>query len=340
MELAQFRELAHDLAERNAPMRDAAADLISRGHSIESLLPIAGGDGGNPSHPLGPPGVSGNTITVDSMLKTPTRVTRMIMDLSLQKFIADRVFSSAGGVQGGAVIYDQAVENELYTDRDVQRVAPAGEFPLVTAPRLAPKVAEVEKWGGKVFITDEAKDRNDSAGFTNKVRQLTNTIIRKINQRSIEVLNDSIESSKQTTAGVKWSEVVVGGSEQSNADEFPARDFALAEQLATEQELGISYTLWILNPQEYTALVVIYGTGLQQILSALNISLFVSNRVTAGTAIVVAEGQVGEMKIEKPLSSETWRDPEGRERTWLQSSVRPVMYVTNPFAVLEFTGLA
>ena len=336
MDTSDFLELAHDLAEANKSSRLAVARNIRAG-----LPPMLGADGGNPSHPLGPPVVSGNTVTVDSMLKQPTRVTRMIMDLSLQKFIADRVFSSAGGVQGGAVIYDQATQNELYTDRDVQRVAPAAEFPLVTAPRLVPKLAEVEKWGGKVFITDEAKDRNDSASFTNKVRQLTNTIIRKINQRSVEVLTAAITEHSQTVTGVSWSRVVVGGSSQSNADLFPARDFALVDQLATEDELGVKYTLWILAPQEYTELIIIYGAqGLTELLNALGISVYVSNRITRGTALVVAEGQVGEMRVEKPLSSETWRDADGRERTWLQSSVRPVMYVTNPFAVIEVTGLA
>ena len=336
MDTSDFLDLAHDLAEAHRSSRLAVARNLRAG-----LPPIMGADGGNPSHPLGPPSISGNTITVDSMLKQPTRVTRMIMDLSLQKFIADRVFSSAGGVQGGAVIYDQATQNELYTDRDVQRVAPAGEFPLITAPRLVPKLAEVEKWGGKVFITDEAKDRNDAASFTNKVRQLTNTIVRKINQRAVEVLNAAITEHSQTTTGVDWSTVVVGGSGQSNADKFPARDFALVDQLATEDELGVKYTLWLLNPQEYTQLIIIYGaSGLTELLSALGISVYVSNRIRAGTALVVAEGQVGEMRVEKPLSSETWRDADGRERTWLQSSVRPIMYVTNPFAVLEVTGLA
>jgi hypothetical protein len=45
------------------------------------------------------------------------------------------------------------------------------------------------------------------------------------------------------------------------------------------------------------------------------------------------------MRIEKPLGTETWREPE-TERTWSQTSVRPVMYVTNPFSVLQANGLA
>src|SRR3954449_7556133 len=93
------------------------------------------------AHPLGPPTISGTLVTVDTMLNQPTRVTRMIMDLSLQRFIADRVFASGGGVTGGAVIYDQATQNWLYADRDVQRVSPGGQFPLVTGSRPTPQLA-------------------------------------------------------------------------------------------------------------------------------------------------------------------------------------------------------
>lgn len=291
------------------------------------------------AHPLGPPSVSGTLITVDTMLQQPTRITRMIMDLTLQRFIADRVFASAGGVSGGAVIYDTVQANELYTNRDVQRVEPGAEFPLVTSERLVPNVAQVEKWGGKVFVTDEARDRNNAAGFTNQMRQLGNTVVRKINQRCIEVLEAAITASGFTSAGRNWGAVVVGGSSQSNVTLFPARDFMLAQQLAETDELGVVYDLWLLNPQEYTALALVYGSTLSDILNSLNLSIYVSNRVTAGTAYVVASQQVGEMRVEKPLSSETWREPE-TERTFVQTSVRPVMYVTNPFAVRKFTGLA
>ena len=58
--------------------------------------------GNSPIHPLGPPTLSGNELTIDTMLNQPTRITNMIMDLSLQRFIIDRIFASAGGVTGGA----------------------------------------------------------------------------------------------------------------------------------------------------------------------------------------------------------------------------------------------
>jgi hypothetical protein len=285
--------------------------------------------------------VSGTTITVDTMLNQPTRITRMIMDLSLQRFIADRVFAAAGGVTGGAVIYDEATLNELYLSRDVKRIAPGMEFPIVTSDRQVPKIAPVEKWGGKVWISDEARDRNNSAAFTNQIRQLTNTVIRKINQRAIEVLEASITASGQTAAGRNWSTYNPNGSSATAPQQGPLRDFALAAQLAEEDELGVVYSLWLLNPQEYTNLLVgLGGPGnITAFLGAMNVDIYVSNRVTAGTAYVVAGQTTGEMRIEKPLGSETWREPN-RERTWVQASVRPVMYVTNPYAVIKFTGLA
>jgi len=334
--LEKFDEKHRKILSSREEHLEAVARLEAAGGHV-----IAGGSPVVPVHPLGPPTVSGTEITVDTMLNQPTRITRMIMDLSLQKFIMDRVFSSAGGVTGGAVVYDQATLNELYADRDVQRVAPGAEFPLITSERQQPKIAEVEKWGGKVFITDEAKDRNNSALFTNQIRQLTNTIIRKNNQRAVAELESSITASGQTMTGVDWSTVVVGGSSQSNADLFPARDFATAWQQAEEDELGVVYDLWIVNPAEYARLIIIYGAqGLNELLSSLNLSVYVSNRVTPGTAYAVAQGQVGEFRVEKPLSTETWRDPEGRQRTWVQADVRPVVYVTNPYAVLKVTGLA
>lgn len=292
-------------------------------------------------HPLAPPTVTGTTYTVDFALQNPTRVvTPMIMDLTLQRFFVDRVFANAGGVTGGAVLYNEVEGNDIYAERDVGRVSPGGEFPIVTFQRRVPKVAPVEKWGGKFPITWEARDRNNVSEFTNAVRQLANTIVRKINQRAVEVLEAAITAGSRTVTGRNWSTVVTGGSSQSNHTLWPANDFARAAMMAEQDELGMRYSLWIMNPQEYATLVSIYGNDLDALLSGFGISLYVTNRVAAGTAYVVAEGQVGEMRVEQPLQSRSWDDADGVEQTWIQSSVRPVMFVNNKYGVLKFTGLA
>jgi hypothetical protein len=292
------------------------------------------------AHPLGPPTVSGTTITVDIAANSPTRVTRTLMDLTLQRFFADRVFTSAGGVSGGAVVYDEIVANDLYSDRDIQRVAPGDEFPLITSSRRVPKVAEVEKWGAKFFVTVEARDRNDVAVFTRNVRMMANTIVRKMNQRAVEVLEAAVQASpNRLVTGLNWSTVVTAGASASNSNLWPAYDFARAQMQAETEELGIVYDLWIMNPQEYLQLARIYGPALNDLLSSMGLSIFVTNRVPAGNAYVVQEGTVGQMRVEQPLQTTQWYEQE-TERFWTQSSVRPLMFIDNRWGVLKFTNLA
>lgn len=292
------------------------------------------------AYPLAPPTLSGNVLTVDTALAQPTRITRRIMDLTLQKFIVDRIFSTGGSVSGGSVVYDQATTNELYTDREVERVGPGDEFPVVGSQRPTPKVALVEKWGGKFFITDEARARNDITFFNNQVTQLSNTIVKRVNTNAIATLEAAITAlgGGGTFVGHNWGTVVTGGSSQTNNSGWPAADLAQAQYLADVDELGVTYDLWIVNPKQRLQLAITYGAALDDVLSSYGIEVFASNRVANGTAYAVARGQVGEIRVEKALGTETWRE-EKTQRTWVQSDVRPVMYVTNPYSIKKVTGL-
>ena len=295
-------------------------------------------------HPLGAPVVNGDTITVDTLLRQPTRVTNFIMDLTQARFLLDRLFTSAGGVTGGAVIYDVVTENEMFLERDVERIAPAGEFPLVTGARRAPKVAEVEKWGGKFYTTYEARDRNDLATFRNNTIQLSNTIVRKLNTRAVEILEAAIAANGGLSefVGVDWGAAVPTGSNPSLPAAQPSADFAKAQMLADQRELGIRFDLALVNTVNLMELRNFYralGGGLEDMLDDLGFDeIFASNRIPVGTAYFVARGQLGEMRVEQPLQTITYDEPK-TEREWTQSSVRPVMFVNNPFAVMKVTGI-
>lgn len=329
------------------PLRRCLANMLSAlGYDRAALgvlgLPvIAGGEASTPQHPLDPPTLSGNRITVDLMLQQPTRITTMIRDLTLTRFIADRIFTSGGGVTGGAIVYDQATGNDWwYTSRDVQEVQPGTEFPIVTDERPVPRVERVRKYGGKTFILDEAKDRNNGADFAKQIIKLSNTIVRKINARAVEVLEAAIAEHSRTVVGNNWSTVLLEGNAPTAPQDRPTADFAAARLEAEVRETGIVYDTWIVNPQELTNLVIGYGEKLAGVLDANGIrEMYSSNRVAAGTAYAVAAKQVGEMRVEKPLYTIRWYE-EKTERTWVQSGVRPVMVVTDPFSVLKFTGLA
>lgn len=293
------------------------------------------------AYPLAAPTVAGSTITVEQMLNQPTRITRYLSDISLRNYISPLFFSSPGGVSGGAIIYDQLTLNELFPTRDVQEVAPGGEFPIVTSENGEPKVAVVEKHGGKFFVLDEARDRNDPATIQREGRKLMNAMIRRQDARTIAIVDAAIAANgSQTVTGLNWNTVVTGGAGQSNASAWPGADLAKVQLLADTQELGVEFDTWVVNPLQATQLKLVYGADLAEVLAANNITtLQSSNRVAAGTAYALAQGQVGEIRMEKALSTETWREPE-TQRTWVQTDARFVQAVTDPFSVVKITGLA
>lgn len=292
------------------------------------------------AYPLAAPTVAGSTITVEQMLNQPTRITRYLADIALRNYISPLFFSSPGGVSGGAIIYDQLTLNDLFPTRDVQEVAPGGEFPIITSENGEPKVAQVEKHGGKFFVTDEARDRNDQGVIQREGRKLMNAMIRRQDARTIAIVDAAIAANaSQTVTGLNWNTVVTGGAGQSNASAWPAADFAKVQLLADTQELGVEFDTWVVNPLQAAQLKLVYGSDYAAVLAASGVTLQSSNRVAAGTAYALALGQVGEIRMEKALSTESWREPE-TQRSWVQTDARFVQAVTDPFSVVKITGLA
>jgi hypothetical protein len=294
-------------------------------------------------YPLALPTASGNTISVDLMLQQPTRITRYLSDLTLRGYWADKVFTPNGGVSGGAILYTQLTENELFvsSSRDVMNVEPGAEFPLVTFDRPVPLVKSVEKFGGKFFVTDEARDRNEPLMLMQGPQRLANTISRRIHANAVVEIDAALTAlggSAQTTSGNDWSAVVTGGSSQTNATGWPAADFAKIQLLADTKELGVTFDTWILNPTNASEFHIAYGNAWKQVLADNGITFVVTNRVAVGTAYIVEAGTVGEMRLEKALGTETWREQK-TQRTWVQSDVRPVFAVTNPYSIAKITGL-
>lgn len=293
------------------------------------------------AYPLGAPVVNDNKITVDMALKTPGRITKRLSDLTLQKFIAPELFSSSGAVTtSGAVIYDVVKINELYTKNDVEQRGPSDEYPIVQGERLEPKVAKSEDWGGKFWMSDEAIKRNDVVGFNNNTTQLANTIVRKVNQRTIAVLDAVIADlgGAGVIPGHDWGNVTLSGNTPTPNNARPFADIIAAQLAADVEELGYQYSVWIVNPIQYADLRIAYGPDLAAILADADISMFRSNRVTAGTAYAGVRGGVGFLDYEQMLQTETWREP-ATKRNWVQSSVLPIMGVTDPYAVKKVTGL-
>lgn len=291
-------------------------------------------------YPLGSPSVNGNSLTVDLMLKQPTRINAYLSNIALKNYFAERIFTNGGGVTGGALLYDQLTANDLFPTRSVQEVAPGAEFPEVTFDRPEPKTAQVRKLGGKFRVTDEARDRNDLSAIQIEGIKLGNDVQRQLHTRALAELEASLTAigSDGVMVGKSWAAATALTISTENKAALPAADLAQVRRIAAKKELGTEYNLLVLNPDEVANLTIIYGDA-EAWLRAQGFGLAVSNIVTAGTAYAVSEGMVGQVRYEQALATATWRD-DATESTWVQASIRPVFAVTNPFNAIKITGLA
>ena len=293
------------------------------------------------SYPLGAPTVVNTSLTVDIALNTPAVITRRIADLTAQRFIVDRVFTGSGvSVAAGAVIYEQMQRNALFMSRNTEQRGPGDEYPTLSGTRGPALVAVAEDWGGKFFVTDEARSRNDARFLDQQVTQLSNTLVRRVNQRAVETIEAAVTPAGAIdfVTGNNWSAFQVSGSTPTPNRQQPIGDFAKVQALADADELGVQFDLWLVHPTQWEALTIGYGSDLPDTLKAAGIEVFASNRIAVGVAYAVARGQVGFLDYERQLTTETWREQATR-RTWIQSYVMPVMGITNPYAIRKIVGL-
>jgi hypothetical protein len=293
--------------------------------------------------PYGRPSVSGTDFSIDFLLQNPGRVTRAVANIVLQQFFVDQIFSPAGPISGGAVLYDQLVSNDLYANRDVRAVEPGQEFPIVAFDRGAPLTAQVDKIGGKFPVTDEAIRRNQGGRVNRAILQLANTINRKIQQRALAELQAVITAKGRTAAGTNWTTVSTTTAANLTTAVGPLSDLTKIEEQNEITELGYSYDYAIFHPTDWRKFRLAAGgtnAEARAVLADSGITgTWVTNRKTVGSVYFLARGMVGELGFEVPMFTENWRDPEGRQQTWYQTSVNPIVYVTDPFALIELTGI-
>jgi hypothetical protein len=90
--------------------------------------------------------------------------------------------------------------------------------------------------------------------------------------------------------------------------------------------MGYSYDTLIVNPTEAESLRTVYAENARRASSGQRRhDLIVTPRKAAGSAYLLAGGQVGELRLEEPLRTVTEREgaPQLREQTWVQSMVNP-----------------
>lgn len=289
-------------------------------------------------YPPGPPTVSGNLITVETFLNSPTRVQRVVDDLTLNRFLADQIFSQ-GGAAGGAVVYDQIASGEFFTTRDVQGIAPGSQFPIIDTGEAVPKVARVIKWGGAAVVTYEAVRRDNRDVLNRQLTKLRNTIIRKVDTVAIAALDAALPTMPASASWALATTDIITDLEMARAaiDDADLGYEADTVIINPTQRIGVRKNTGLRNalPREGMANNLIGARDLNGLLGFRN--WFVSNRQPAGTVKVLASRIVGSIRDELGLYTRTIDEPVN-ERWLVQGARVTVPIITDPLAGINVTG--
>ena len=300
------------------------------------------------------PTISGNQLSVSSLLGNPTRLNGMIAKLAAEQLVCDAFFRPASSaVTGGQLLYDVLVNGGNFAARDVELRAPGAEY-IITSGEALRDQAVPKDWGAKVQILDEERTRLDPTVLANRLVQLANSITRKIDQLAIAAVDAAL--SKYSITGVPghdWSLLTTVGplDDITPNAERPTADISNASLLARVDDLGIAEPdTIVMHPGQLQSLRQGYGSELPNVLAGVGIqNVRTSLQVTEGTAYVVTAGAAGVMGFEATpygqtagqngLATEIIPDRE-RRSIWIQSYAVPVFATVVPGSIRKITGLS
>ncbi|ATO14680.1 hypothetical protein CO540_13280 [Micromonospora sp. WMMA2032] len=302
------------------------------------------------TYPPAAPSVTGDITSIHTLLQSPTLIARRLRTLAEQRFISDALLTGRFEATGGAIQYEQA--DSMYTDRTPEIVRPGMEYPLAGVGIGPTQIAEVQKWGQDVPVTDESIKRLKRNPVDRAFIKLVNQMVKQVDSVSLAVIASTVTATAAaaatwTTATAKqiFSDValakanILALNEGFDPDTVVVSDFAWTYAMATFADAGYL-------PREDGNSPVL--TGNFPVIDGMR-WLSSPNLPTANTALVLDSTQLGGMADENlggpgyagaaaGIETKSIRDDD-RDKYKLRARRVTVPIVIEPGAARKITGL-
>lgn len=302
------------------------------------------------SFPAGAPTLTGDALTISRFLQSPAALQRRLRDYNDLRFVSDRLLTGRLRSSGGAVLYETA--EPFVTDRTVESVSAGSEYPYANLPAGTASVASIQKWGQKVFLTDEEIARNSYAGAAvdRAMRKVVNSIISQVDAITMSLIGSAI--TQTVAAGTAWTA----------ASPTILRNILLARSTVAKLNLGYNPDTLVVNDDQYAYLMTdtsltntwqretrdnpVYSGDIQTI---AGLQIIVSPALGSGTAYVLDSTQLGAMADEtdgapgyavSDLAVQVKAIRNDKTDSWdLQGRRKTVPIVQEPGAGVKITGI-
>ena len=294
----------------------------------------------------------GPEITVDTLINDPTMVPALVMSLADQMFLADALFRGFGGVQGGAVLYEESTPlyGDAGTDGDIV-YEEWSEIPAAVGILGKPRVARVKPRALAVKISERMRRWNQLDRVNNQITQVVNTFVDKIDRAAMSLLlsNSAIPTQPATTP---WTEY---------ATAVPLNDILLGKRTVRTQkdsqgnEFGFIPDTIVLNDGAEADLLL--NTAVQTLYRGssapdnpifkgqwntdmLQLNWLFSPRMDEDKALLLQSKKVGFIGDDVPMTSTPLYQERPATETWRSDTKRwSAMGVDQPLAACVITGI-
>lgn len=304
-----------------------------------------------PAFPPTVPTLSGDVLTINRLLQSPTLVQRRLREIADRKFIADFLLPNDVEATAGAVAYE--VSESIDTDRDPSAVAPGGEYEGALAPTGAAQLANTTKYGQDVPITDESIGRFRMNYVERCMRKSVNRTIKFVDTLCLAAVASAVTQTQAAVAA--WS----------GATADPFRDVMLADGIVDDLGEGYETDALFVTTTLYAYLVsnqkVIAGlrressntvTETGDVLKIANkklVSVPTARMPSGVTAILVDTGSLGSKGYENIPSPEYQgpasgiqsfirRNPKANDSWLIRTRRSTVPIVQEPASSVKITG--
>jgi len=153
------------------------------------------------TYPAPAPTVSGDFTTIHTLLQRPDLIARRLRTIADQRFISDALLTGRFNVVGGAIQYEQS--ESIYTDRTPEVVRPLMEYPLAGIGLGPTQIAEVQKWGQDVPISDESIKRLVRNPVDRAFLKLVNQMVKTVDSVALAAIASAV--TQTAAAAASWS---------------------------------------------------------------------------------------------------------------------------------------
>ena len=284
-------------------------------------------------------------ITVSFLMQNPKWLRQALDELIDGNEILSTFFTpSPEPVVGGGILYNVTRPEDRYSADDVVERAPGDEYAYVRGVDPEARLALVRDWGGKFDVEDEVYRRNNVGYVNSELRQLANTLTRKLNLGALTAINAALDETpggSNLVGTSDWSNfLTVGPADQITPNTLrPSADWVHAQLAADQERLGIVYDTLAVSPQQAADLRIGYGDQLDAVLSSAGLKMTTITHLDGGTAYLLKKGAAGRVGFEFPLTTDVIDKRENRKRM-VQAYAVPAFAIDRPRAVKRITALA